>query len=59
MAGRIQGIRMTATIASPSCNYTYQTPYQATATPISFGLSAVRLGSTSQLTAFSANAGAY
>jgi hypothetical protein len=46
-------------IASPSCNYTYQTPYQATATPISFGSSAVRLGSTSQLTAFSANAGAY
>jgi hypothetical protein len=26
MAGRIQGIRVTATIASPSCNYTYQTP---------------------------------
>lgn len=26
MTGRIQGIRVTATIISPSCNYTYQTP---------------------------------
>jgi hypothetical protein len=26
MVGRIQGIRVSATIASPSCNYMYQTP---------------------------------